>query len=113
MEISEDAHLAALDHMLAESREIAGSGAPGIDRGGHARAAAEIFGVDPERGPAPVNVGVQVDESRGDDKAGYIADIGCGIGTQRGADARHLALRTRRRSPRRASATDRPRGRRA
>src|SRR5919201_1716297 len=46
VQIGEDAHFAALDHVLAKSGEIAGPGAAGIDRRGHARAAAEIFGVD-------------------------------------------------------------------
>ena len=91
MQIGEDAHLAALDHVFAESRKVAGPGTTGIDRSGDARAAAKIFGVDAERGAAPVDVGVQVDEARGDDKAGYIADVGFGIGAQRGPDARHLA----------------------
>ena len=31
MQIGEDAHLARLDHMLAEAREIAGAGAAGVD----------------------------------------------------------------------------------
>jgi hypothetical protein len=58
VEISEDAHRAALDHVLAEARKVAGPGAAGIDGGGHARPAAEIFRVDAERGPAPVDVGM-------------------------------------------------------
>src|SRR5262249_8915010 len=92
---SQDAHRAALDYVLAESRKVAGPGAAGIDRGGHARPAAEILRVDAERGAAPVHVGMQIDQSRGDDVAGYVADIGFGIGAQSRADARHLAVRER------------------
>src|SRR5262249_28932957 len=68
VEISEDAHRAALNHVLAESRKVAGPGAAGIDGGGHARPAAEIFRVDAERGPAPVDVGMYIDETWGDDE---------------------------------------------
>ena len=93
MQISQDAHLAALDHMLAESGKVAGTGAAGIDGGGDARPAAEIFRVDAERGPAPIDVGVQIDQSRGDDAAGYVVDVGLGVGAQSRADARHLAVR--------------------
>src|SRR5262249_60462631 len=93
MEIREDAHLAAFDHMFAESRKVTGPRATGIDRSSDAGTAAKIFGVDAERGAAPVDVGVQVDEARGDDKAGYIADVGFAIGAERGADARPPAAR--------------------
>ena len=48
VQVGEDAHLAALDHMFAEAGKVARSRAAGVDSGGHARAAAEIFGIDPE-----------------------------------------------------------------
>ncbi len=69
MQIGKDAHLAALDHMLAEPRKVAGAGAAGIDCGRDAGAAAEILGVDAERGAAPVDMGVQIDQSRCDNAA--------------------------------------------
>jgi hypothetical protein len=55
--------------MLAEAGEIAGAGAAGIDGGGDARGAAKFLGVDAERGAAPIDVGVQVDQPRRDDEA--------------------------------------------
>ena len=38
-------------------------------------------------------MGVQVDQSRRDDRAGHVPDVGSGIGLQVGADAGDLALR--------------------
>jgi hypothetical protein len=95
MKISEDADFAGFDHMLAEAGEVARPGAAGIDRGRDPGPAAEIFSVDAERGAAPVDVGVQVDQSRRNDGAGDVAHVGIGIALQSGADARHLALRER------------------
>src|SRR5262249_6092921 len=90
-EVSENADLAGVDYVFAESREIAGPGAARIDRGGHARAAAEIFGIDAERGPAPVDVGAQINQPRSDDEAGYVTDVGFAIWPQSAAHWRHLA----------------------
>ena len=64
VQIGEDAHLARLDHVLAEAREIARAGAAGVDRRGDAGGAAELLGVDAERGAAPIDMGVQVDQAR-------------------------------------------------
>jgi len=36
---------------------------------------------------------MQIDQSRGDDVAGYVADVGFGVGAQSRPDARHLAVR--------------------
>ena len=63
----------ALDDVLAETGPIAGPGTAGVDRGGHARGAAELVGIDAERGAAPVDVGVQVDQAGRDDIAGDVA----------------------------------------
>ena len=63
VQVGQDAHLARLDHMLAEAGEIAGTGAARIDCSRHARGAAELLCIDPERGGAPVDVGVQVDQA--------------------------------------------------
>src|SRR5262249_50697464 len=92
-QISEDTHLAALDHVLAEAQEIARARASGIDCRGDPRPPAELLRVDPERRPTPVNMRMQIDESRRDDSAGYVANVGIGIGFQFQSDARHLALR--------------------
>src|SRR5882757_2314289 len=56
VQISEDADLARLDHVLAEACEITRPGAAGIDRGGDAGGAAELLGVDAERGAAPIDM---------------------------------------------------------
>ena len=80
MEIGEDARLALLDDVLAEARPVAGAGRTGVDRGGDARGAAELVGVDAERGAAPVDVRVQVDQA-GDDRA--VAGVE-GLGPGRG-----------------------------
>lgn len=69
VEISENADLARLDHMLAKACEIARSGAAGIHRRGDAGAAAEFLGIDAERGAAPIDMGVQIDQPRRHDVA--------------------------------------------
>src|SRR5262245_24295207 len=93
MQVGEDADLAGLDYVLAKTREVAGAGAAGVDGGGDARAAAEILRVDAERRSTPVDVRVQIDQSRRDDGAGYVANVGAGRGLQPRSDARDLALR--------------------
>ena len=51
VQVGEDAHLARLDHVLAEAREIAGAGAAGIDRRGDAGGAAESSASMPSEVP--------------------------------------------------------------
>jgi hypothetical protein len=89
MQVGEDAHLRGLDHVLAEAGEVAGTGAAGIDGSGDARGAAELLRVDAERGAAPVDVGVQVDQAGRDDKARDVANVGGAV--EIGADAGNLA----------------------
>src|SRR5713101_6485802 len=60
MQVSQNADLARLDHVLAKTCEIARAGAAGVDRRGNAGGAAELLGVNAKRGAAPVNVGVQI-----------------------------------------------------
>ncbi|MGF6425162.1 hypothetical protein ABIE91_000382 [Bradyrhizobium elkanii] len=64
VQIGEDADLARLDHMLAEAGKVARAGAAGVDRGGDAGVAAKFLGVDAERGAAPIDMRVQVDDPR-------------------------------------------------
>src|ERR1700680_1301609 len=78
MQIGEDARLAPFYHMLAEAAEVAGPGAARVDRRGHPALPRELVRIDAERGAAPIDVGVQVDEPRHDDFAGDIADVGRG-----------------------------------
>ena len=69
VQIGQNADLARLDDVLAEAREITRAGAAGVDRRGDAGGAAELLGVDAERGAAPIDVGVQIDQTGGDDVA--------------------------------------------
>ena len=78
--------------MLAEAGEVAGPGAAGIDRGRDAAVAAERVGIDAERGPAPIDMGVEVDQAGRDDEAREIADVGAGV-VEPIADLRNLAAR--------------------
>src|SRR5450631_2517905 len=91
MQISEDADLARLDHVLAEAREITGAGAAGVDRRGDARGAAELLGVDADRSAAPIDMGVQIDQARSDDVTRYVAHVGFRIDTELVSDPDHLA----------------------
>ena len=75
VEIGEDARFAPLDHVLAEAEEVAGPGAAGIDRGGHAARPGEVVGIDAERGSAPIDVGMEVDEAGHHDLAGNVAHV--------------------------------------
>ena len=93
VQVGEDAHLARLDHVLAEAGEVAGAGAAGVDRGGDAGGAAELLRVDAERGAAPVDMRVQVDEARRDDLARDVAHVGLGIALEIGRDLGDLAAR--------------------
>ena len=74
--------------MLAEAREIARAGAAGVDRRGDAGGAAELLGVDAERGAAPIDVGVQIDQTRGDDVTRHVAHVGSRIGLELASDRR-------------------------
>ena len=76
---------------LRKPGEIARAGAAGVDRRGDAGGAAELLGVDAERGAAPINVGVQIDKARGDDVARHAAHVGCRIRLERVTDHGHLA----------------------
>ncbi|MGY4354189.1 hypothetical protein ACVW0J_000682 [Bradyrhizobium sp. i1.7.7] len=91
VQIGEDADLARLDHMLAEAREIAGTGTAGIDRSGDAGEAAEFLGIDAERGAAPIDMGVQIDQPRRHDVTRDVAHIGARIGLEPGPDGGDLA----------------------
>ena len=91
VQISENADLARLDHMLAETREIARAGAAGIDRRGDAGGAAEFFRVDAERSAAPIDMRMQIDQARRDDVTRYVAHVGAGIGLEFASDHGHLA----------------------
>ena len=92
VQISENAHLTRLDHVLAEAREIARAGAAGVNRRGNAGGAAELLGIDAKRGAAPIDMGVQIDKAGGDDVTRHVAHVGSGVDLERGSDRDHLAV---------------------
>src|SRR5271163_4101005 len=77
--------------MAAKAVEIARAGATGVDKGGGAAGARDLAGIDPERGAAPINMSVQIDEARGDDLAGDTDDFGA-LARQLRADFRDLTV---------------------
>jgi hypothetical protein len=85
------ANLARLDHVLAKTRKITRAGATGVDRRGDAGGTTKLLGVDAERGAAPIDVGVQIDQAGGDDVARHVAHISSGIGLELLSDHGHLA----------------------
>ena len=93
VQVGQDAHLGRLDHVLAETGEVAGARAAGVDRGRDAGGAAELLRVDAERGAAPVDVGVQVDQAGRDDRSRHVAHHSPGAALQLGADLGDLAAR--------------------
>ena len=82
-----------LDDVLAEAGKVSRPGAAGVDGGRDAAAAAELGGIDAERGAAPVDMGVEVDQTGGDDPAADVALDGVRAGLQPLADLGHLAAR--------------------
>ena len=91
MQIGQNADLARLDHVLAESQKITRTGAAGVDRRSDAGRAAKLLGIDAERGAAPIDVGVQIDQAGADDVTRHIPHLGCRIGLQFASDRCHLA----------------------
>jgi hypothetical protein len=75
VQVGEDAHLGGLDDVLAKAHPVAGAGRAGIDGRRDAAPPAELLRIDAERGAAPINVGVQVDEPRRHDEPGHVADV--------------------------------------
>src|SRR5262245_58086181 len=77
--------------MLAEASEIPRSSATGMDAGRHSAGVSELFGIYAERRAAPINVSVQIDQARYDDKTANIAHVHCGVRRQVYADLGDLA----------------------
>jgi hypothetical protein len=88
----QDAHRRRLDHMSAKAMEISRPRTAGIDKGGGAAGLGHRRGVDTERGAAPINMCVQVDEAGHDKLAGGIDDFRAGA-RQVAADLGDLAVR--------------------
>ena len=78
VEIGEDPHRSRwADDMLQESGIIARPRAAGVDER-RASATSETERVDPQRSAAPIDMGMEVDEARRDDKAADVLDHGAG-----------------------------------
>jgi hypothetical protein len=86
-----DAHRRRLDHMAAETVEIAGARAAGVDKRGCAAGPRDRGGVDPERGAAPIDMRMEVDEAGDDQLPGNIDGLGP-AGCQIAADRGNLAI---------------------
>ena len=76
---------------LRKPGKLPAPGAARVDEGGDAAGPRHDVGIDAERGAAPVDVGVEVDEAGRDDEAGDVADFGSGVGRQALAEGGDLA----------------------
>ena len=65
----------ALDDVGAKAVEVARARAAGVDHGGGARLPRVAHRVHSERGTAPVDVRVQIDEPRSHEPARHVADF--------------------------------------
>ena len=88
VEVGQDADGRGFDHVLAEAVEVARPGAAGVDGRGDAAGAGQQLRLDAERGAAPIDVGVQVDQAGRDDLAANVTRVGAGEAV---TDRRHLA----------------------
>ncbi len=93
VEIGEDADRRGLDDVMAEAMEIAGPSAAGIDAGGDAAAPRHLGRIDAERGSAPIDMGVQIDQPRRHDEARDVAHLGSRPRREIGADRGDAAVR--------------------
>jgi len=92
VEIGEDADRRLLDDVVAETVEIARPGAARVDERGGGAARRQRSGIDAERGAAPVDMGVKIDETRRDDEAVDIAHFGTWTRLQPRADLLDAAI---------------------
>ena len=79
VQIGQDADRRRLDDVAAESGKVAGAGAAGIDQGGGAAAPRDRGSIDPDRGAAPIDVGVQIDQPGRDEQADDVAGVVRGL----------------------------------
>ena len=97
VDVGQDARPGRLDHVLAEAGEIACAGAAGVDEGRRAAAPRDRLGVDAQRGAAPVDVRVQVDQPRRDDPSADVAHLARPAGGDAARRARRPGRPRRRR----------------
>ena len=91
VQVGEDPRARALHHMPAETQEVAGPGAAGVDEGRGPAAPRQGVGIHPQGGAAPVDMGVQVDQPRHHQAAGRVDQRLRVVDGQPRLDRRHLA----------------------
>ncbi len=72
---SQNADRRRLDDVAAESGEVAGPRASGIDQGGGAAAPGDGGSIDADRGATPIDVGVKIDQPGRDEKTADVAGV--------------------------------------
>ena len=75
IQIGQDADGRRLDHVAAKSGKVAGTGASGIDQGGGAAAPGDGGSIDADRGTAPIDVGMKVDQPGRNEKTADVAGV--------------------------------------
>jgi hypothetical protein len=76
VEIRDDAQRRRLDHMTAKTVEGARAGAAGVDKGGRSAAPRHFGRIDAERGPAPIDMSVEIDQPGHHEQPPHIDDLG-------------------------------------
>ncbi len=92
VEIGQDAGAGALDDMPAKAQEVAGPGAASVDEGGGAAPGRQAIGIDAQRGAAPIDMAVQVDQAGRDHAIGGVDQLAGIVARQAGSQLRHLAV---------------------
>ena len=78
VEIRDDAQRRRLDDMTTKAVEIAGPGAAGVDEGRRSTAPRHFGGIDAERGAAPIDMGVEIDQPGHDEEPAGIDNLTAG-----------------------------------
>jgi len=86
-----DAQRRRLDHMATKTVEIAGPGAAGIDESRRSAPPCHFGRIDAERGPAPIDMRVEIDQPGYHEEPARIDDFSA-AGGEIAADPGHFAL---------------------
>jgi hypothetical protein len=76
VEEGDDAQRRWLDHMAAKTVEIAGPGAAGIDESRRSAPPRHFSRIDTERGPAPIDMRMEIDQPGYHEEPAHIDDFG-------------------------------------